>query len=193
MSNSFLESIFDQARTHHAWLDKAVDNEMLEKIYAHMKWGATSANGLPLRVTFVKTAEAKEKLCSALIEPNIPQTKSAPVSAIFAYDLAFYEHLPRLYPATDARSWFAGNDEAIKKTAVVNASLQAGYFMLAARALGLDCGPMAGFDASKVDHLFFSQKPSYRSFIVCNLGYGDHSKLYPRGPRFEFKEVCEII
>ncbi len=193
MSNSFLQSIFDQARTHHAWLDKPVDDQILKQIYEHMKWGPTSANGLPLRIFFVKTSEQKERLCTTLIDKNIPQTKTAPVSAIFAYDLDFYEHLPRLYPATDARSWFAGNEESIKRTALINASLQAGYFMMAARAIGLDCGPMAGFNPAKVDELFFAKHPTYRSFIVCNLGYGDTSKLYPRGPRFEFNEICQIV
>jgi 3-hydroxypropanoate dehydrogenase len=187
-----LDVIFRDARTHSAWLDKPVDDALLEKAFRLAVMGPTSANCLPMRIVFVKSKEAKEKLRPCMAEGNVEKTMAAPVAAIIGYDMEFYEKLPKLFPHTDARSWFAGNDEAIKNTAFRNGSLQGGYFMLAARALGLDCGPMSGFDNAKVDAAFFAGT-KIKSNFMCNLGYGDASKLHPRSPRLDFTEACKII
>jgi len=153
--------------------------------------GPTSSNCLPLRVVFVTSKSAKEKLKSCLAAGNVEKTMSAPVTAIFGMDMEFYEKLPVLFPHTDARSWFVGNGTLIADTAFRNSSLQAAYFILAARAAGLDCGPMSGFDNGKVDAAFFLGT-SVKSNFICNLGYGDASKLYPRGPRLGFDEACRV-
>lgn len=189
----FLKHVFDEARTHSAWQNKPVDPAVLKQLFEHLKWGATSANCLPLRIRFVTSAAAKSSLLSAMNEGNVEKTKTAPVNAILAFDEQFYDQLPKLFPHTDARSWFINDLDNARKVALTNAAIQVGYFIVAARALGLDCGPMAGFDAKKMDELFFKQTPSYKSFVVCNLGYGDHSKLYPRLPRFSFDEMCQIV
>ncbi len=183
--------IFTEARTHSAWLPKPVSDDILKKAYDLMKFGPTSANCSPLRIVFVKTKEAKELLKPSLSEGNIEKTMAAPVTAIFAQDMKFYDHLPKLFPHADARSWFAGNDAAIASTAMRNSTLQAAYFIMAARACGLDCGPMSGFDAEKVNAAFFSGT-SYMANFICNLGYGDKDKVYPRSPRFNFEDVCKI-
>jgi len=143
-------------------------------------------------VVFVATPKAKERLAPALAPGNLAKTMAAPVTAIFAHDLEFYEQLPRLFPHGDARSWFAGNEELIRITAFRNGSLQAAYFMLAARAMGLDCGPMSGFDNALVDAEFFPGG-SVKSNFLCNLGHGDSALLYPRGPRLDFDEACQIL
>jgi 3-hydroxypropanoate dehydrogenase len=156
------------------------------------KWGATSANCCPARFIFVKSPEAKAKLKPCLSAGNADKTMTAPVCAIIAYDLEFYEQLPRLFPHTDARSWFVGKEKAIQDTAFRNSSLQGAYLMLAARALGLDCGPMSGFNAEKLKAAFFSDKPWVANFI-CSIGYGDHAALFPRSPRFDFADVCSIV
>lgn len=187
-----LEILFTEARTHNGWLDKDVDDALLQKIYDVMKFGATSANCSPMRVVFVKSPEAKEKLNQCLAPGNLEKTMTAPVTAIFGDDYSFYDHLPKLFPHTDAKSWFVGNDALIEKTAFRNGTLQGAYFMLAARAFGLDCGPMSGFDNAKCDELFFAGT-NVKSNFMCNLGYGDVSKLFPRSPRFNFDEVCKIL
>lgn len=187
-----LEILFTEARTHNGWLDKDVDDALLQKIYDVMKFGATSANCSPMRVVFVKSPEAKEKLNQCLAPGNLEKTMTAPVTAIFGDDYSFYDHLPKLFPHTDAKSWFVGNDALIEKTAFRNGTLQGAYFMLAARAFGLDCGPMSGFDNAKCDELFFAGT-NVKSNFMCNLGYGDASKLFPRSPRFNFDEVCKIL
>src|SRR5262249_35777251 len=146
LSEEALEKIFTKARTHSVWLPEPVRDELLEEIYKLIKWGPTSANSCPARIVFVKSPEAKEKLLPCLSEGNIEKTKSAPVTAIIAQDMQFYEKLPKLYPFADARSWFAGNKSFAESTAFRNSSLQGAYFIIAARALGLDCGPMSGFD-----------------------------------------------
>lgn len=189
--DSALDQLFRTARTANAWQDKPVDESLLRRIYDLMKFGPTSANGCPLRIVFVTTPAAKARLAPALIDSNRDKTMQAPVTALLAMDMQFHEHLPFLFPHTDARSWFAGNDDLIAATAFRNSSLQAAYFIIAARAMGLDCGPMSGFDADKVNAAFFPDG-RYRVNFICSLGYGDHSKTFARGPRFAFDDVCKI-
>lgn len=191
LDDSALDILFRKARTHNGWIDKPVSEETLRAIWELAKMGPTSANCSPARVVFVVSPEAKEKLKPALQEGNVAKTMAAPATAIIAQDMTFYEHLPRLFPHTDARSWFIGNDALIETTAFRNSSLQGAYLILAARALGLDCGPMSGFDNAKVDEAFFAGSPIKSNFL-CNLGYGDPSKLYPRGDRLAFEEACRI-
>ena len=192
MSGEAMEQIFTKARTHSDWLPESVGDELLHQIYDLMKWGPTSANSCPARFVFVKSKESKEKLLPALQAGNAEKTKAASVTVIIAQDMEFYEKLPKLFPHADARSWFAGNKPLIESTAFRNSSLQGAYFMIAARALGLDCGPMSGFDNAKVDETFF-QGTSWKSNFLCNLGYGDSGKLYPRSPRLGFDEACNIL
>lgn len=187
-----LDQLFRNARTHNGWLDKPVDDSMLGELHDLMKWGPTSANCWPLRVVYVKSPEAKTRLLPLMMEGNRAKTEAAPVTAILGMDLDFPDTLPKLFPHTDAKSWFAGNDALIDATAFRNSSLQGAYFMLAARALGLDCGPMSGFDAAKVDAEFFAGTKIKTNFI-CNLGYGDPAQLFPRSPRPSFAEVSKIL
>lgn len=191
LGRAALAQLFTDARTHAAWQNREVDDTLLRRIYELAAMGPTSANCQPLRVVYVKSPAAKEKLKPCLAPGNVEKTMQAPVTAIFGMDLHFYEHLPRLFPHTDARSWFVGNDRLIETTAFRNSSLQAGYFMLAARSLGLDCGPMSGFDNAAVDAAFFAGT-AIRSNFICNLGHGDASKLFPRSPRPAFDEFCRI-
>jgi 3-hydroxypropanoate dehydrogenase len=192
LSDEALDLLFREARTHNSWADEPVSDTILHAVYELAKMGPTSANCSPMRVVFVKSREAKERLKPALSVGNLEKTMKAPVTAILAYDLGFHEHLPRLFPHDDARSWFAGKPELIKTTAFRNGTLQGAYLMLAARALGLDCGPMSGFDNAKVDAEFFPES-SVRSNFLCNLGHGDPSGLFPRSPRFAFDEACRIL
>lgn len=192
LPHNTLDQLFLSARTHFKWLPKPVTDEQLRQIYDLAKMAPTSANCSPARIVFVKTPEGKEKLKPAVAEMNIEKTLSAPVTAIIATDYAFYEHLPKLFPHTDARSWFVGNQTLIDTTAFRNGTLQGAYVIMAARALGMDCGPMSGFDNAKVDATFF-QGSTFKSNFLINLGYGDASMLFPRGPRFEFDEACKII
>jgi len=192
LGDDALDQLFRDARTHNGFLDRPVADEILREIYDLAKMGPTSANCSPLRVVYVKSPEAKERLRPALSAGNLDKTMSAPVTAILAYDRRFYEELPRLFPHTDARAWFVGNDALIEQTAFRNGTLQGAYFMLAARALGLDCGPMSGFDAAKVDAEFFPEGRFHANFLV-NLGHGDAAKLFPRSPRFAFDEACSIL
>jgi 3-hydroxypropanoate dehydrogenase len=184
--------LFRHARTHSAWQNRAVDDDLLHRVYDLMKYGATAANTCPLRVIFVKSPDAKARLKPALDKGNADKTMAAPVTAIFAYDLEFYNNLPKLFPHAAARSWYVGNDPLIKDTAFRNGTLQAAYFMLAARGLGLDCGPMSGFNADMVKKEFFADQNVMPNFL-CNLGYGDPTKLYPRSPRLNFDEVAKIL
>ncbi len=184
--------LFRNARTHNEWLDKPVPDSLLAELHDLMKWGPTSANCWPLRVVFVKSPEAKARLVPHLMEGNRAKVQAAPVTAILGMDLDFPDWLPRLFPHTDARSWFAGNEALIESTAFRNSSLQGAYFMLAARALGLDCGPMSGFENAKVDAEFFAGT-RIKSNFICSLGYGDAGKLFPRSPRPDFAEVCTIV
>lgn len=187
-----LDIIFRQARTHSAWLDKPVASEVLKQVYDLTKMAPTSANCSPMRIVFVQSKEGKEKLKSCLAPGNIDKTMTAPVTALIASDYEFYNHLPKLFPHIDAKSWFVGNEDLINTTAFRNSSLQGAYFILAARACGLDCGPMSGFDNQLLDETFF-KGTSYKSNFICNLGYGDASALFPRSPRFDFEEACKIV
>ncbi len=189
---SALEQLFSQARTHVAWQDKPVSPEILRQLYDELKWAPTSANSSPARFVFISSAEAKARLKPTLSEGNVEKTMSAPVTVIIAQDMEFYEHLPTLFPHADARSWFVGNTAAIEKAAFRNSTLQGAYLIMAARALGLDCGPMSGFDADAVKAAFFPDSPIQANFL-CNLGYGDASQLYPRGPRLDFEQVCQVL
>lgn len=186
-----IDRLFTEARTHHAWLDQPVPDELLRAIYDLAKWGPTSVNASPVRILFVKSKTAKEKLLPALSGSNPEQVRAAPVTAIIAYDEKFYDELPALFPAFDARSLFVSNPSLSQQTAFRNSSLQGAYFMLAARALGLDVGPMSGFDNAKVDEAFFTGT-SWKSNFLCNVGYGDASGLYPRGPRLDFETAARI-
>jgi 3-hydroxypropanoate dehydrogenase len=188
---SALAALFTDARTHNAWQTKEVPDSTLRELVELMRWAPTSANMSPARIVFVKSPEAKAKLKPLLMEGNVEKTMAAPATAIIGHDLKFYDHLPKLFPHADARSWFAGNEEFIKVSAFRNGSLQAGYLILAARALGLDCGPMSGFDNAGVDAAFFPGT-DIKSNILVNLGYGDSSGLYPRSPRFSFDEIARI-
>jgi len=187
-----LDRIFRTARTHRAWTARPVTDETLHAIYELMKWGPTSSNCCPARVAFVRSPEAKERLKPALDAGNVAQTMAAPVTAIVAYDLAFHDRLPLLVPHRDARSGFVGKPELIRTTAQQSGTLQGAYLIIAARALGLDCGPMGGFDNARVDATFFPDG-KVRSNFLCNLGYGDPAKLHPRAPRLVFDDACRIV
>ncbi|MGE0054310.1 MAG: malonic semialdehyde reductase [Hyphomicrobium sp.] len=189
---SALGQIFLNARTHSKWLERDVPDELLHQLIDVLKLGPTSANCSPARIVFVKSRDAKERLKPHLSEGNRDKTMAAPVTAIIGQDLRFYDHLPKLFPHTDARSWFAGNEDKIRETAFRNSSLQGAYLIVAARALGLDCGPMSGFDNAGVDAAFFAGT-EVRSNFLCNLGYGDASALRPRSPRFSFDEMASIV
>ena len=192
LTDTALATLFQDARTHNTWLGKPVSDQQLRQIYDLMKWGPTSANSSPARIVFAKTDAAREKLAACMSAGNAEKTRRAPVTAIIGMDMAFYEKLPQLFPHTDARSWFAGNQKAIDATAFRNSSLQGGYFILAARSMGLDCGPMSGFNEDKVNADFFAGTTVKVNF-VCSIGYGDHRKLFPRSPRLTFEEACSII
>ncbi|RCS58422.1 malonic semialdehyde reductase [Parvibium lacunae] len=187
-----LAQLFTTARTHSHWLDRPVSTATLEALYELWQFGPTSANCSPARIVFVQSAAAKEKLRPALAQGNVEKTMQAPVTAIIGMDLQFYEQLPQLFPHADARSWFTGNDAIIHATAFRNSSLQGAYLMLAARALGLDCGPMSGFDAAQVEAAFFPDR-SIKVNFLCNLGYGDASHLHERLPKLSFSHVCRIV
>jgi len=184
--------LFTEARTHNVWQDKHVDDALLQQIYEAMKFGPTAANSSPARIVFVKSAAEKARLLECVSAGNLEKTRSAPVTAIIAFDNHFHDQLPKLFPHADARAWYAGNTEKIARDALMNSSLQGGYFILAARALGLDCGPMGGFDAAKVNAAFFPDGKWSVNFLV-NLGYGDAAQLHPRGPRLSFDEACRIV
>jgi 3-hydroxypropanoate dehydrogenase len=186
-----LDQIFRQARTYNHFADRPVEDSVLRELYDLMKWGPTSANMSPARLVFVKSPEAKKQLEPALDEGNREKTMKAPVTAILAHDLDFYEKLPFLFPHTDARSWFAGKpDDALAPAIMRNGSLQGAYLIIAARALGLDCGPMSGFDNAKLDQAFFAGTRLRSNFLI-NLGYGQE-ELFPRSPRLAFDEAARI-
>jgi len=185
------EQLFDQARSHNGFTNEPVPESTLRRLWDLTKWGPTSANSSPARIVFVVSPGAKERLLACMSPGNVEKTRQAPVSAVIGMDMAFYEHLPKLFPHAEAKPWFAGKLELIASTAMRNSSLQGGYFILAARALGLDCGPMSGFDAAKVDAAFWAGT-AVRTNFICNLGHGDPSKLYRRSPRLSFEEACRI-
>jgi 3-hydroxypropanoate dehydrogenase len=192
LSDAGLDQIFRQARTLRAWRPEAVSDVLLEAIYDLAKMGPTTINSSPLRVAFLRSKEAKEKLRPALDAGNVDKTMAAPVTAIIAYDLEFYELFPKLAPKRDGRKIFAGKTELIAETAMRNGSLQGAYFIIAARALGLDCGPMSGFDRDRVDEAFFAGT-TWRSNFLCNLGHGDPASLRPRAARLDFDEACRLL
>ena len=203
LSDTALDQLFREAQTYNAWLDRPVSDEMLRQLYDLMKWGPTSANTCPARILFLRTKEAKERLRHALSPSNVDKTMAAPVTAIIGYDELFYDQGARLFPhRPEIREWFARSPD-VATTALRNGSLQGGYFIMAARSLGLDCGPMSGFDNAKVDAEFFSvpakgseeERPigRIRSNFLCNLGYGDPAGLYPRSPRLDFEVACRLL
>jgi 3-hydroxypropanoate dehydrogenase len=187
-----LDQLFREARTHNVWLDRDVPDALLHEIVDLLKFGPTSANCSPARFVFVKSPGAKAKLKPHLSEGNRDKTMLAPVCAIVGYDLEFHHHLPKLFPHTDARTWFEGNEPKIFETAFRNGTLQGAYLIMAARGLGLDCGPMSGFDNQGVDREFFAGT-KVKSNFLCNLGFGDASALFPRSPRFSFDEIAKIV
>lgn len=192
LNQQILDSLYYQARTSHSWLDKPIELETLQLLYDLLKWAPTSVNGAPARFVFVKSTEQKEKLISTLHPSNEKKTRTAPVTVIIAEDLNWHENLPKLMPFGDYYAAFS-NDKALRdQTSFRNSSLQGGYLIMAARALGLDCGPMSGFDNEKLDSLFF-QGTSWRSNFLCNIGYGDKKELHPRLPRLTFDEACLVL
>ena len=192
ISDDALNQLFRQARTHNAWLPTRVSAETLREIYELARLGPTSANSTPARFVFLQSEAAKARLVPALAPLNVEKTKAAPVTVIVAWDTEFYEKLPKLFPHADMRQFFVGKPALIEETAFRNSALQGGYFILAARAVGLDCGPMSGFDAAKVNAEFFPDG-KWKANFLCNLGYGDPSKLSPRNPRLEFEEACRVL
>jgi 3-hydroxypropanoate dehydrogenase len=190
--NISTEQLFTQARTQNGYLDQPVPDAQLQQLYELLKWGPTSANSSPARFVFVRTPEAKAKLAACVSPANQPKVMSAPVTAIIGMDMAFYEQLPTLFPHTDARAWFLGNDALIASTAMRNSSLQGGYLIMAARALGLGCGPMSGMDTAKVDAAFFAGTTVKTNFI-CTLGHGDPTKVLARSPRLAFEQACQLV
>lgn len=187
-----LRQLFLDARTHNVWQPREVPDSVLHQLVETLKMGPTSANCEPARFVFVKSNEAKERLKPFMSEGNRDKTMQAPVCAIIGYDLEFYGELPKLFPHTDAKSWFVGKPEKIKETAFRNGTLQGAYLILAARLFGLDCGPMSGFDNAGVDNAFFAGT-SIKSNFLCNLGYGDPAGLMPRSPRLSFAEMAKIV
>jgi 3-hydroxypropanoate dehydrogenase len=189
--NTTTEQLFDNARTHNGFAPEPIPEVTLHQLYELVKWGPTSANCSPARFIFVTTPEAKAKLLEGMSAGNQEKTRQAPVTVIVGMDMAFYEKLPQLFPHADAKSWFVGDQAKIDETAFRNSSLQGGYLILAARALGLDCGPMSGFDPAKVDAAFWAGTTVKTNFVV-NLGHGEASKLFPRSPRLSFDEACQV-
>lgn len=189
--NLTTEQLFTEARTQNGYLDEPVPDATLEHLYDLLKWGPTAANSCPARFVFVRSAAAKERLIACMNPGNVQKVREAPVTVIVGMDMAFYDQLPKLFPHADARSWFVGKPAAIEATAFRNSSLQGGYMILAARALGLDCGPMSGFDAAKMDAEFWAGTEVKTNF-VCTLGRGDPAKVFARNPRLAFDEACRL-
>ncbi|WP_159973570.1 malonic semialdehyde reductase [Pseudomonas sp. 8Z] len=189
---SAFDQLFIDARTHNAWLDQPVSDDALRQLYDLVRMGPTSANCSPARLVFLRTPEAKAKLKPCLSSGNLEKTMSAPVTVIVAYDKAFYEKLPELFPHADARSWFTSSPAFAEQTALRNSSMQAAYLIMAARALGLDCGPMSGFNAALLDEVFFSGS-TWASNLLINLGHGNPEKLYERLPRLSFDDACQLL
>ena len=189
--NTTTEQLFDNARTHNGFKPEPIPEATLRQLYDLLKWGPTSANCSPARFIFVSSPEGKEKLLGGMSPGNQDKTRSAPVSVVIGMDMAFFDKLPQLFPHADAKSWFVGNQPMIDATAFRNSSIQGGYLIVAARSLGLDCGPMSGFDAAKIDAAFWAGT-SVKTNFVCNLGHGDASKLFARSPRLSFEEACSV-
>jgi 3-hydroxypropanoate dehydrogenase len=192
LDDAALDTIFRSARTHNAWTGKPILDEQLQQLYDLTKFGPTSANCSPARFVFLRTQESRERLLPALSAGNVAKTMAAAVTVIVAFDPNFFDRLPTLFPHADARSWFAGNPELCEETAFRNGTLQGGYLIIAARALGLDTGPMSGFDRATVDREFFGAN-GWKSNFLVNLGEGDASVLFPRSPRLDFDEACLML
>jgi 3-hydroxypropanoate dehydrogenase len=191
LDDTALDALFRSARTQNKWTDQPVSDDDIRAIYDLLKWGPTSANCSPARFVFVRSPEGKAKLKEALSAGNMEKTMSAPATAIVAYDPKFYDHLPRLFPHADARAWFANNAAFAEESALRNSTLQGAYLIVAARSLGIDCGPMSGFNKAKVEELFFAESGFKANFLI-NLGHGDPSGVLERLPRFEFGEVASF-
>ncbi len=187
-----LDTLFREARTHYAWSDTPVTDAEIERLYHMVKFGPTSANTSPARFVFLRSAEARERLRPALSAGNVDKTLSAPVVTVVAWDPQFYDRLPQLFPHADARAWFAGNDALAEETAFRNSTLQGAYLILAARAMGLDCGPMSGFDRAVLDGIFFAES-GWRSNFLVNLGHGTGEKMFVRAPRLAFADACLML
>ena len=187
-----LDALFNTARTHTRWTDQPVLDWELRAMFDLLRMGPTSANCSPARFVFIRTQEGRERLRPALSPGNVNKTMPAPVVAIVAHDPRFYDQLPKLFPHADARSWFAGNEALSTETAFRNGTLQGGYLIMAARALGLDCGPMSGFDNAMVDRIFLAEQ-GWKSNFLVNLGHGDAAGLHPREPRLSFDEACVLV
>jgi 3-hydroxypropanoate dehydrogenase len=192
ISAQALDQIFREARTHSSWRPEPIPLELLKRVYELARLGPTSANSCPARLLFITTPEAKERLVPALAPGNVDKTRAAPVTVVVAYDTEFYEKLPKLFPQRDMKPFFASSPALIQETAFRNGSLQGAYFIIAARALGLDCGPMSGFNAEKVNAEFFPDG-KWKANFLSNLGHGDPSKLLPRNPRLDFEEACQVL
>jgi len=193
LSDAALDQLFREARSFNGWLDKTVSDEQIHAIWDLVKFGPTSANQLPARLVWCKSPEAKARLAQHASEKNRPKIETAPVCAIVAMDVEFHEQLPWLFPHTDARSWFHGNEALRQQSAFRNGTLQGGYLILAARALGLDCGPMSGFDNAAVDAEFFADEPNWKSNFICSIGYGDPATIFARSPRPDFDVFNRLL
>lgn len=192
LSDAALAQLFTEARSYNGWLDKPVSDAQLAAIWDLVKMGPTSANMQPARIVWVKSAEAKARLAECVMEGNKAKVLAAPVTALIAYDIDFHEELPWLFPHTDAKSWFEGNEEGRREGAFRNSSLQGAYLILAARALGLDTGPMSGFDAGAVEAAFFADNPRHKVNFICSIGYGDPASIFERSPRPDFDRFTRI-
>jgi 3-hydroxypropanoate dehydrogenase len=187
-----MDTLFTKARSHNGWLNQDISEAQIQQIYDLMKFAPTAANTCPARITFVRSDEAKAKFKPHLDEGNVDKAMAAPAVAIIGYDTEFYKKLEYLFPHTDARSWYAGKPEKIAEVGVMNATLQGAYFMLAARAVGLDCGPMGGFNGDTLDAEFFPDGKT-KTIFICGIGHGDSTKIFPRSPRLSFDAACQII
>jgi 3-hydroxypropanoate dehydrogenase len=192
LTDDALDALFREARSHNGWQNKTVAQETLVALWDLVKMAPTSANCLPARIVFVTSDEGRERLKPHLMDGNVAKTMAAPVTAIIGFDLEFYNHLPELFPHADAKSWFVGNDQLIYDTAFRNSTLQGGYLIMAARALGLNCGPMSGFNPEGVTKEFFAGT-SVKVNFLCNIGYGNDENLFPRSPRPDFEKFCSIV
>lgn len=193
LSDHALNMLFREARTYSKWQDRGLSDVVIHALYDLLKMGPTSANCSPARFIFVRSKEAKEKLSPCLDAGNVDKTMAAPLTAIIINDFAFYDKLPQLFPHADARSWYAGKPQAIEDATLRNAALQGAYLIMAARALGLDCGPMSGFNKDKVKAEFFPEQKDWHANFLCNIGYGEPDSVYPRLPRLNFADACDIV
>ncbi len=193
LSDEALAQLFNEARSYNGWLDRPVSDEQVEAIWDLTKMAPTSANMQPVRIVWVKSEEAKAKLAECVMEGNKAKVVAAPVTAVLGYDIDFHEELPWLFPHTDAKSWFEGDEKGREEGAFRNSSLQGAYLMLAARAVGLDCGPMSGFDADAVNAAFFASQPRHRVNFICSIGYGDPDSIFDRSPRPDFERFNTIV